>query len=374
MRFLGIDLHTDTIVVSILSLLEGKIKSERKKFYFSNNDLSKFIKILTPEDFVVVEATCNAFWFFDKIKQYVKECFIYDSNKLRKQGNKTDKIDSKELANKLMYYIFMDKRNKTMPTVYVPKKEVRELRSLVNTYMLYRKMKTQIKNRIHSLTKQNGYKIKGEIIDSIEFENYLNTLDISDEMRCQINYLYSTYLELKAKKDDTKDLILSAGAKIFKNEIEILLSIKGFSTFSAIVFMSDVGTVERFKNAKKISSYLRTAPRVESSNGKTIIGKVNKESRPNTCTILTQSVIHLWNAGDHINKFYSRVKVGKSAGKVRIAVIRKMIVSAYYMLRKNQKYRGVDTEWYRKKIRDHKREIINAEKRLMENILFRKSA
>lgn len=372
MRFLGVDLHSDTLVVTILKAIDGKAKSIRKKYHFKDNDLSEFIKILTTEDYVVVEASCNAFWFFDKIQAHVKECFVYDSNKLKKQGNKTDKIDSKLLADKLMYYIFTGKERKAMPTVYVPEKEIRELRSLVNTYMLYRKLSTQIKNRIHSLTKQNGYKVSGVIIDSIGFENYIDELEISLEIKVQIKVLHLTYTDLKTKKEDIKDLILVFGTKIFKDEIIKLLSIKGFSTFSAIVFMSDICTVDRFKNSKKICSYLRTAPKVESSNGKTIIGKVNKVSRPNTCTILTQSVIHLWKAGEHILNFYERVKVGKSAGKVRIAVIRKIIVSAYHMLKKDEIYRGCNKEFYRCKIRDHEREIKNAEKRLNISIFSEK--
>ena len=53
-----------------------------------------------------------------------------------------------------------------------------------------------------------------------------------------------------------------------------------------------------------------------------------------------------------MSKFYGRVKIGKSAGKARIALIRKILVSAYYMLKRKQKYHWVEEELYSKKLKD----------------------
>jgi hypothetical protein len=51
------------------------------------------------------------------------------------------------------------------------------------------------------------------------------------------------------------------------------------------------------------------------------------------------------------------VKVGKSAGKSRIALIRKVLVSAYYMLKRRQKFHGDNDELYSKKLKDFRKEI-----------------
>ncbi len=42
-----------------------------------------------------------------------------------------------------------------------------------------------------------------------------------------------------------------------------------------------------------------------------------------------------------MNEFYGRVKIGQSAGKSRIALIRKLLISAYHMLKRRGNLRKV---------------------------------
>jgi transposase len=142
--------------------------------------------------------------------------------------------------------------------------------------------------------------------------------------------------------DNLKDMIILNGYKLFKKEIDLLITIKGFSPFTSVAFMTDVVDIERFKSAKKICAYLRTAPKVKSSNNTTHMKSINKASRSLTCSLLTQSVNHIKIAGPYFDSFYTRLRAGKSAGKSRVALIRKVIVSAYYMLKRNQEFKWKD--------------------------------
>jgi hypothetical protein len=65
-----------------------------------------------------------------------------------------------------------------------------------------------------------------------------------------------------------------------------------------------------------------------------------------TCSILTQSVLHFKTACPHLSSFYVRIRQGKSAGKSRIALIRKMLVAAYFMLKRHERFRWVDKGLY----------------------------
>jgi transposase len=125
-------------------------------YTFESDRFQRFLESLHNDDYVLIENTSNAFWFYDQIKDCVKACYVYDTNELRTDGNKTDKIDAEKLAKKLGYYITMGCEEKDFPTVYVPEEAVRELRGLLTTYRFYSKMKTQIKNRIYSILIQNG--------------------------------------------------------------------------------------------------------------------------------------------------------------------------------------------------------------------------
>ena len=61
--------------------------------------------------------------------------------------------------------------------------------------------------------------------------------------------------------------------------------------------------------------------------------------------------------GPHISEFYARVKVGKSAGKSRMAVIRKILVCAYHMLKKHERFYWTEEKLYTKKLREYHREL-----------------
>ncbi|MCL2722386.1 MAG: IS110 family transposase [Treponema sp.] len=77
----------------------------------------------------------------------------------------------------------------------------------------------------------------------------------------------------------------------FMSEIEILTSMTGISVITAIAVSADVSDVSRFRNSKHFAYYLRSAPRVESSNDKTIIKSTNKAARKLSITLIFSHLI-----------------------------------------------------------------------------------
>jgi transposase len=320
-------------------------------YSFKNESYERFLGSLREDDYVLVENSTNAFWFHDQLAGRVKACFVYDTNDIRSSGNKNDKIDARHLVRKLSFYLMMGERKKDLPTVYVPDAEIRELRGLFTTYRLYNKTKVQLKNRIHSILKQNGICIDRGNIDKKGFEPSIEDFEISEVWKLQIRSAYRQLQSVQTEQKQIMDIIYVQGNKRFKREVELLMGIRGFSAFTAIALMSDVVDVARFQNAKSFCSYLRATPKVRSSNQTTHVGQVNRQSRPLTCSLLTQSIYQLAQAGEHMAKFYARVRVGKSPGKSRIALIRKVLVSAYHMLKRNEPYFWVEQELYSGKLR-----------------------
>ena len=137
-------------------------------------------------------------------------------------------------------------------------------------------------------------------------------------------------------------MIAGIGKEYYQEEIERLMTIPGFSFLSALALLSDICEVDRFPTVKKFCSYLRTAPKISESNNTTHLGKVNKCSRSLTVTMLTQSVQHFRNSSPYFGVFYDRLKSGKSYGKTRMALIRKILVSAYYMLKRKENFKWSD--------------------------------
>lgn len=223
---------------------------------------------------------------------------IYKSNK------KTDKIDAKKTLKRLRYRILCDGNEANLPTVYVPTHEVRELRSLFNSYKMLIKQKTMVKNRIHSLlihqggvcthrgvyTHQGvdihppGYYLGNSDIFNKDVREAVFNLELPETIAFQLEVFYKQVDFLEDQVNEVKERILGEG-KPFENEIDKLVSIKGVSVFIAIAVMSDIADINRSVGSKKLCSYLKVGvythrvPKVDASNKSEKIGCVNKCSR-----------------------------------------------------------------------------------------------
>ena len=348
MAYIGIDLHSNKFT---LNSLGKESQSIMQSYFLDKYDTSKFIKSLSKNDYVAIEASTNTFSFYDLIKDKVKEVHVVnplDFHIINNTSKKTDKVDAKKLAKMLKYHV--ETGENFLPEVYVPEKNIRKLRGLFTTYMLYKKQITGLKNRVHSILKENLKPYNGENIFTDEKEREIMNLGLDEEYLIQLKSLYESINHLKEKKDSIKKEILYAG-RSYKKEIEIMTSISGISVFAALAVKSDYADIKRFKNAKHFTSYLRAVPRVNSSNDKTYIGKTQKRGRKLSITLLLQSICHFRKINPNIESFYQKKIKGKSKGKVRMAIARKTFVAIYYMLRDEVYYTYKNTITHQHKMK-----------------------
>ena len=166
--------------------------------------------------------------------------------------NKSDKIDSKKLVKKLSYYMLHGRDKYEMPTIFVPVKEVREIRGLFATNKLNKKHISQSKSRIYSILRQNGIRTKKTGMYTECFRSEVKNLQISEIWKYQIEFIFKQLDFLKGQKDEIEEKIKELGYKLFSEEIELLISIKGFSIITAIALMTDVVDINRFPSVSLI--------------------------------------------------------------------------------------------------------------------------
>jgi transposase len=350
--FYGIDLHMDSFKAAVVGNDSEEMRVQTVSL--KTNAFAQFLDGLSDEDYMVVEASTNTFWFVEQVKDRVKEVYVIDPYKfsvIANSRNKTDRIDAIKLAKKLKYYVCYDHSIDEFPTIYIPGKEVIELRSMFATYEMLKKQACMTKNRIRSLFRQNGiFNFSRDNLSYDHVQEKIHELSVSSSLGTQLKILVSLLNAIEGEKKAIKEEILRKG-KIFEKEMHILTSIRGMSLFLAVAIMSDIADINRFPNAKKLSSYLRTAPRIDASGNKEHIGKVNKQSRTLTASLMTESVKHFIDSSDRMHSFYFKKRKGKSAGKVRVAVMRKMIVIIYTMLKSGKLYYYADAKNHALKIK-----------------------
>ena len=348
-KYVGVDLHTNRFTVFYIT------ENERYSEEYELHELDKFIENLDKNTFIAVEASCNTFMFNDKVKPHVADLTIVNPYKIRlisMVNKKTDKVDAEKLA------MFIKTQHlggeELIEPVYVPDQKIRDLRSLFATYKHIRKLITLEKNRIHALLKQNMILVKTSLVSSKSGRESILAMTHSNNLKFQFKTLFS---QLELTEEHLKEIekeILKFG-HVFYDIIEKLISVKGISVFTALAIIADVGDIKRFKSAKKLTSYLRSAPAVESSNEVTRIKKTNKHGRKLTIELLIQASTHFRNFHPKLNAFYHNA--AKSKGKIRMAICRKIIAQIYHIWKNMECHHYCEKNNHEQKIAEYNRFI-----------------
>lgn len=332
--FIGIDLHSTQFTCCFLSESDERLNME---FPVSKEGIESFLQISGKESIVMVEASSGTFEFVSRIRDHVKEVYVANPHKLKLISmvkKKTDRIDAEKLAIFLKMQIMSGEE--LVRAVYVPEKTIIELRSLFTSYKTLTQIIVQIKNSIHGIYKQNLINIpKNMLTAKTKRESYLNGYELSESAVVQKNILLNQLQHTEENLNKIETQIKIIGSEYY-HEIDILTSMKGISVLMALAIISDIADVKRFPNSKHMSSYLRSAPSVDSSNNVTRIGKTNKFGRKLSITMLSQSVLHFRKADTCLDNWYTAKSKVKGKGKMRMALLRKQISQIYHMLDKGE--------------------------------------
>lgn len=349
-RFIGMDLHTDKF--NTCEIQEDRSVKIERKFNISETDLDRFVGTLDKNTYVVLESCANAFKIAEIVRPHVAEVIVGDSHKLKNislTNKKTDKVDAEKLAISIKLQI--KGGEELISKVYVPEQEIQELRSLFTTYEQFKKNIVEVKNHIHSLCYQNLIVLPpGKLAKRMI--SHIQSLDLPKTLSFQLNLHIEELLGLEEKQTRIEEQLKIVGSKYYK-EIEILTSTKGISILTALALIADIADIRRFPTAKKLCTYLRSAPAVESSNDVTKIKKTNKFSRKLSMSFLTQEITHFKNANPDLKKWYDFKTQNTKKGKIRMASCRRIIVHIYHMLMNEQLHYYRDEKNHTAKMRQY---------------------
>lgn len=301
--------------------------------------MRRYLSSLPAGSSIGVETIGNWYWLVDEIEQASHTAILTHARKAKLmmgQINKTDKLDAEGLA-KLLH-------NGTLPSVWIPPRELRDLREICRLRMVLSSIRTGLKNRIHSMLSK--YLIRIEEVSDIFgtkgraiMENRLKELPpesnicveeelkLLDEMQSQIGEVDKRIDELAEKTP----------------EIELLMTMPGVGKILATIIWLEIGRIDRFLSAERLASYSGTVPRVNSSGGRTFYGK----TRPDVNRILKWAFVEAANiiilnqakmSGSHIINLYNRIKHKKGTAIAKVAVARHLAEASWYILKKMEPY------------------------------------
>jgi len=330
--FVGMDLHKNYLQIAVMNekgkvLENSRINNNLKQVgrFFDEN-----IKKSNEKVRVVMES--SSVWY--NIYSYLSEekhLNVVLSNPVKTRAIasakiKTDKLDAAKLANLL--------RGGYIAECYVPDRRIMDLRELVRHRAALVRMRTKLKNKIHSIVLMKGIQISRK---HCSFTHLYN-----EELKELNDYRINGYLHLIESLDsEIKDVSKKILMLAKEDEMaSLLMTIPGVGYYSALLIVSEIGDITRFPDSYHLCSYAGLVPSTHSSGGITYHGSITKRGSKYLRWIMLECVhVHIrTNKNSNITRFYTRLAKIKGSSKAAVAAASKLLKVVYWIMKEKRKY------------------------------------
>ncbi len=117
-----------------------------------------------------------------------------------------------------------------------------------------------------------------------------------------------------------------------------LTSIPGISAMGAIILLSRIGDIKRFKNPRSLANYFGLTPGCHNTAGKQRIGCITKAGSPAARNVLNFAVNYVLRKDKAMREWHKKIKGRGKAKVARVAVMRKLATIIWHMLRWDKEY------------------------------------
>jgi transposase len=233
--------------------------------------------------------------------------------------------------------------NGELTPIYVPKRSELEDRTLVRMRMTFVRKQTRCKNQIKGLLQFYGVQKSDDLPEQYWSRAYLRWLESITFKEESGTIAFKALLgELFALRSTIADLTrrirqLTTGTR-YRSQVELLRSVPGISVLSAMIFLTEVVSLDRFKNLDRLACFVGLVPG-ERSTGDT---EQDTGLTPRRNTALRYILIECaWIAQREdpaLLKAFTKYsqRMPKSVAIVHIA--RKLLSRMRFVLRHNEPY------------------------------------
>lgn len=212
--------------------------------------------------------------------------------------------------------------------------------------MVFGRQRTRLKNRIHSVLDKYGLQDQFEGISDIFGKAGRDQIERCMELLPpETRYTTVLLLELLDVVQGHMDAIEKRMRETFEetDQIRLLKTMPGVGFILGVVISLEIGDIDRFYDAPRLSSYCGVTPRVHASGDKIRYGRL----RPDVNRYLKWAFSEAGNSvavnrkrypDRHVSLLYNRIRHHRGHAKAIGAVARHLSEAAYWVLKKRQPY------------------------------------
>lgn len=374
-RCCGIDVHKETVVVSVLAPQGGEDKYIRKTYGTFRNELIRmrtWLKQLKVTE-IAMEST-GVYWrpLWNVLEDQGFRLLLVNPAQVKAlAGRKSDGRDSKRIAEYL--------EDGRLDGSFVPPAEIRQLRMLLRHRVSLLEQRNEVHNQIRDLFETASIKLSSVVSDlmGVSGQRIITALIAGQDSPEILSWKVRGKLRKKEKlvKESLKGYFtafhrtmlesfyrqyqfltdqvaifekrIAEHMKSHEEQVNLLDTIPGVDRTVAWHLIAELGTdMTVFPNADHCASWAGVVPGENESAGKkksTRCRKGNKFLR----RVLTQAA---WAASHcktgYLKAFFHRVKVRRGWAKAIVAVAHKILVFAFQMLSTNTPYQDLGSDYF----------------------------
>lgn len=349
-RFVGIDIGKRTMEVRIKD--ENRVIAWNGKTDAVGRD--RLIDILLPTDRIAIEAGNLAFIIAKEIiAKKGSDVLVLNPGELQiiyKSLKKTDKEDALKLARMVEKY-----EDEELPIVNIPTETEEKNRALVSQIVFYKKMRTQLINRLHSIFVKAGIvTIKKSDLRTLKNRGK-SRLKLTEERFLKEADLIETLL---TDVENNLDELDSEKVKALQKDdnVKYLLSIPGVGPELALAFTAFVGDGSRFTSAPQVSNYVGIVPRVDISGDTVRYGHIIKRGCSQIRRVAVQAAWALVRSrwGGALQVKYYEIAERRGKGIAIVAIARRLIELMWTVITKKDYYWFMPKEKVKEKLKYYK--------------------
>jgi transposase len=343
MNFVGMDVHVRNSYLHVMDAAGQALK--RGRIGNTLGELAEFLGPFESEPMKVsLESTTNSRAIHGLLLKYGKEAGIdltaqvLDARKLRiiaESASKCDKLDAAVLAE-------LTASNLKLPVCHMPDEEVFALREHLRGRADLVKVRTMLKNRVHSvLHRRNIMSPKGDLFARAG-RAFLKEIQLDTAGR-QVLGQYLTAMDQVERtiQDSNKSLKELMKAQRWCHSCALLQTMPGVGAITAMTILAELGDIDRFKSRAAVSNYAGLVPKVRDSNNKHYSGNITRRGPAHLRGVLVEAA---WVSVGRVPAYaaiYDRISLKKGKPIAIVAVARRMLEDAWTMLKRNEVFRRV---------------------------------
>lgn len=318
--YVGVDVHESKSQVAVYKS-DGTLLEERR---IRTKRLPRYISSLPGEKHVGLESVGFIYPIYDALVKEGCDVAVANPNNIlliARTRIKHDRVDARVLGELL--------RTNFFPRSHIPGEETREKRLLARERVRYGVKRANLKNSIKWLLKRRGIRVKKPF--SMLGRERLRSLGIPE-----ISYRLE---ELELVERFVKELDLKIKHVVSRDHnAKLLDTIPGVGAYTALFLSSALDDVDRFPDSKHACAYVGLVPSLHQSGSKSRSGHITRQGSGWLRRNLVECARWAVRKDPHMKAFYERVKGRKGKKKALVAVARKIVSYAFWMLKRNLTY------------------------------------